>query len=57
MSENEDIAEYVRRFETAEAELRNADVKLPNMVVAIHLLDQSTIKPLEKQNILTKVDF
>lgn len=53
---DENMKEYVTRFEQAECNLRNSQQKIPNKSLGIHLLTKSNLSEASKQNVLTKVN-
>lgn len=54
--EDEDINAYIRKFESIEIKLKNLEVKMPNNILAIQLLDGSKLNPAEKRVILSKTN-
>ena len=55
--EGEETSQYLDRFNEIEAKMRNVGSNIPDMYIAIHLLDRSNIAEITKQNILSKVDM
>ena len=43
--EDEAIEDYVSRFERTETKMKNIGIKMPNKVLAIHLVMKSNIEP------------
>ena len=54
---DEQIKEFVARFEQAETKLKNVQIKIPNKALAIHLMSKSKLESQSKENVLTKVDL
>ena len=55
--EGEETSQYLDRFNEIEAKMRNVGSNIPDMYIAIHLLDRSNKAEITKQNILSKVDM
>ena len=55
--EGETTRQYMERFNEIEAKMRNMGNCIPDVYLAIHLLDRSKIPEITKQNILSKVDL
>ena len=54
--ENESSKEFVIRFEHAETELKNVGIKLPQIALAIHILQKSNLTEMSQENIVMKSD-
>jgi len=55
--EGETTRQYLERFNEIEARMRNMGSCIPDVYLAIHLLERSKIPEITKQNILSKVDL
>ena len=55
--EGETTRQYLERFNEIESKMRNMDSNIPDVYLAIHLLDRSNVAEITKQNILSKVDL
>ena len=47
--ENEAIKDYVARYEQTETKMKNVNMKMPNKVLAIHMMMKSNIGPQSKE--------
>ena len=54
--ENESSKKFVTRFEHAETELKNVGIKLPQIALAIHILQKSNLTEMSQENIVMKSD-
>ena len=54
-SNDEKIDPFILRFETAESKVRNSAVPLPNVVLALQLIDTVNVTSDQRSNILTQV--
>ena len=52
---NENIDPFLLRFETVESKVKNAAAKLPNMILALHLLETANFGVDQTRNILVHV--
>ena len=52
--EDEVMKDYVARFEQTETKMKNADMRMPDKVLALHIMMKSNMEPQSKENILTK---
>ena len=57
MNSSESIEEYIRRFEMAELELKNVGANVDEILLAIQLLDRSTLTASERQMVNNKVNI
>ena len=55
--ENEETKYYIIRYEQIETKMRNANMKIPDKVLAIHMMTKSSMGPQSKENVLTKTDL
>ena len=55
--EGEETREYLDRFNEMEVKMKNVGTCIPDVYMAIHLLERSNIPDITKQNILSKVDM
>ena len=56
-STNEKIDTFLHRFETIEAQLKSSINEIPNLILALQLLDSVDVTSDQKQNILVHVDI
>ena len=55
--EDEIMKDYVARFEQTETKMKNADMRMPDKVLALHIMMKSNMEPQSKENILTKTNL
>ena len=49
--------DYVARYEQTEMKMKNVNMKMPNRVLAIHMMMKSNMETQSKENILTKTNL
>ena len=50
------VKEFVTRFEQTETKMKNVNIKIPDKVLAIHLMMKSNMETQSKENVLTKTN-
>ena len=53
----ETTKDYVSRIEQSEMKMKNASIKMPDKVLALHMMMKSSMEPQSKENVLTKTDL
>ena len=53
----ETTKDYVSRIEQSETKMKNASIKMPDKVLALHMMMKSSMEPQSKENVLTKTDL
>ena len=51
---DEKIDLFLHRFETLESQMKSSAVEIPNLILALQLLDSIDVKSNQKQNILVQ---